>query len=53
VRVLRTSGDITLLAEGVKAGETVVTDGQLRLLPGAKAEPRQPSGAPVIAGKDA
>ena len=31
----------------LKAGETVVTDGQLRLLPGMKAEPRQPSGAPI------
>jgi multidrug efflux system membrane fusion protein len=47
VKVLRTDGDNTLLAAGVKAGETVVTDGQLRLLPGAKAEPRAPSGAPL------
>ena len=47
VKVLRTAGDLTLLSDGVKAGETVVTDGQLRLVPGAKAEPRLPSGAPV------
>ena len=47
VRVARTAGDFTLLTDGVKAGETVVTDGQLRLLPGAKAEPRAPSGAPL------
>jgi multidrug efflux system membrane fusion protein len=47
VKVTRADGDDTLLAEGVKPGEVVVTDGQLRLLPGMKAEPRQPSGAPV------
>ncbi|MEO6875148.1 MAG: efflux RND transporter periplasmic adaptor subunit [Opitutaceae bacterium] len=47
VTVTRTAGDSTLLAEGVKAGETVVTDGQLRLLPGTKVEVRQPSGAPL------
>jgi len=50
VQVVRTAGDFTLLASGVKAGETVVTDGQLRLLPGARAEPRQASGAPIVAG---
>lgn len=47
VKVTRADGDNTLLAEGVKPGEVVVTDGQLRLLPGMKAEPRQPNGAPV------
>lgn len=47
VKVTRTAGDDTLLAAGVAAGETVVTDGQLRLLPGMKAEPRQPSGAAI------
>ena len=47
VVVARPAGDNTLLAEGVKAGEVVVTDGQLRLLPGLKAEPRQASGAPL------
>jgi len=45
VKVARTAGDSTLLASGVRAGETVVTDGQLRLLPGMKAEPRSASGA--------
>jgi multidrug efflux system membrane fusion protein len=48
VKITRTSGDTTLLASGVKAGETVVTDGQLRLLPGMKAEPRAPSGASLV-----
>jgi len=47
VKVTRTDRDNTLLASGVKAGETVITDGQLRLLPGMKAEPRQLSGAPL------
>jgi membrane fusion protein, multidrug efflux system len=47
VKVARTMGDNTLIASGVKSGETVVTDGQLRLLPGLKAEPRALSGAPL------
>jgi membrane fusion protein, multidrug efflux system len=38
VHVLRSTGDMSLLADGVRAGETVVTDGQLRLVPGAKVE---------------
>jgi membrane fusion protein, multidrug efflux system len=40
VKLVRTAGDTTLLAEGVRAGETVVTDGHLRLTPGAKVEPK-------------
>jgi len=47
VTIARADRDNTLLAAGVKAGETVVTDGQLRLVPGAKAEPRALSGAPL------
>ncbi len=47
VKVLRNTGDQTLIAEGIKAGEVVVTDGQLRLLPGAKAEPKTISGEPI------
>jgi multidrug efflux system membrane fusion protein len=38
VKVVRTAGDMTLLAEGVRANETVVTDGHLRLTPGARIE---------------
>jgi multidrug efflux system membrane fusion protein len=45
VKVARTAGDNTLLTSGVNGGETVITDGQLRLLPGMKAEPRAASGA--------
>ena len=38
VKVIRSAGDTSLLADGVNPGETVVTDGQLRLVPGAKVE---------------
>jgi multidrug efflux system membrane fusion protein len=34
----RTIGDLVIVTEGLKPGETVVTDGQLRLVPGAKVE---------------
>ena len=40
-----------LLAEGVQAGEVVVTDGQLRLLPGMRAEAKGPPGAPSADSK--
>lgn len=36
VTVAWTEGDESVIASGLKAGETVVTDGQLRLTPGAK-----------------
>ena len=49
VKVARTAGDNTLLESGVKAGETVVTDGQLRLLPGMRAESRNLAGTPTVA----
>ncbi len=49
VKVARTAGDSTLLADGIKAGETVITDGQIRLLPGMKAEAHAPSGAATAA----
>jgi len=53
VKVARVDHDNTLIADGVKAGEVVVTDGQLRLLPGMKAEPRTPAGAPIAGGSAA
>jgi membrane fusion protein, multidrug efflux system len=37
-KVVRIAGDTTLLSEGVRVGETVVTDGHLRLTPGARVE---------------
>lgn len=36
VVVSRTAGSETVLKEGVKVGETIVTDGQLRLVPGSR-----------------
>jgi multidrug efflux system membrane fusion protein len=36
VEVARTAGQETILKQGVKPGETVVTDGQLRLVPGSR-----------------
>ena len=40
VTVGRITGDFTSIAAGIEAGETVVTDGQLRLVPGARVEAR-------------
>jgi len=45
VDVSRTVDETTLLSNGLKAGETVVTDGQLRLSPGARVVVRAPEGA--------
>ena len=36
VTVARSAGSETVLREGVKPGETIVTDGQLRLVPGSR-----------------
>jgi multidrug efflux system membrane fusion protein len=36
VVVARTAGSETVLSEGAKPGETIVTDGQLRLVPGSR-----------------
>jgi multidrug efflux system membrane fusion protein len=38
VQVSRTQGTMAVLANGIQAGESVVTEGQLRLRPGAKVE---------------
>jgi multidrug efflux system membrane fusion protein len=35
-------GDLTVITDGVQAGETVVTSGQLQLSPGMKVNPRAP-----------
>jgi len=40
VTVGRIVGDFTSIAAGIAAGETVVTDGQLRLVPGSKIDIR-------------
>ncbi len=36
VSVARTAGDESIVSDGVKPGETVVTDGQIRLTPGSR-----------------
>jgi multidrug efflux system membrane fusion protein len=36
VTIARTHGDESIVGSGVKAGETIVTDGQLRLVPGSR-----------------
>ena len=36
IQVSRTAGAETIVRSGVKAGETVVTEGQLRLIPGSR-----------------
>jgi multidrug efflux system membrane fusion protein len=41
VNVARTAGAETVIASGLKPGETVVTDGQLRLTPGARVTIRE------------
>src|ERR1043166_3295136 len=38
VTVARTSGDRSVIASGLQPGETVVTDGQLRLVPGSRVD---------------
>jgi len=45
VTVARIEGDESVLASGVKAGEVVVTDGHLRLTPGAQVASREPARA--------
>jgi multidrug efflux system membrane fusion protein len=44
VKVSRTRGTLTVVSAGVKPGERIVTDGQLRLAPGSKVEVKQTEG---------
>ena len=50
VTVAFTEGPDTVIAKGLAAGERVVIDGQLRLVPGAHVEIRTPA-APAPGGK--
>ena len=43
VTVARTAGKETVLKEGVRPGETIVIDGQLRLIPGSKVTVKTPA----------
>jgi membrane fusion protein, multidrug efflux system len=45
VTIDRTIGGDTVIASGVAAGERVVTDGQMRLIPGARVEVQKPAAA--------
>ena len=42
VTIARTQGDVSIVSQGLEPGETVVTDGQFRLSPGARVVVRQP-----------
>jgi multidrug efflux system membrane fusion protein len=53
VRVDRQQGDEMVIASGVSAGETVVTDGHLRLTPGARVVERGESAGGGRAGTSA
>ena len=43
VTIARTHGTLTVVARGLQPGERVVTDGQLRLSPGARVEIKSPA----------
>ena len=43
VTVARTRGAESVIASGVRAGESVVTDGHLRLVPGARISVKAPA----------
>ena len=47
VTVSRTQGPLAVVARGLQAGEQVVTEGQLRLAPGARVEIRKAEGKPA------
>jgi multidrug efflux system membrane fusion protein len=42
ITIERTYGEQTVIASGLVAGETIVTDGQLRLTPGSKVAIKSP-----------
>ncbi len=44
IEVERTVDDLAIVASGLRPGEPVVTDGQMRLSPGAKVQVRRPAG---------
>ncbi len=49
IEVQRTAGEKTIISSGISAGETVVTDGQLRLRPGSKIRAANEGGKPAQA----
>jgi len=51
VTVARAEGQETIIREGLKAGETVVTDGQLRLVPGSRVSIKSGPGGEARGGQ--
>lgn len=47
IEVMSNRRGVAAIGKGVESGETVVTDGQLRLTPGVKVQPKPPAAAPV------
>jgi multidrug efflux system membrane fusion protein len=47
VTVARTRGDESVMKTGVRPGETVVTDGQIRLVPGSRVSIKSGPGGPA------
>jgi multidrug efflux system membrane fusion protein len=45
VTVARSNGEEAVIKAGLKPGETVVTDGQLRLVPGSRINVKESTGA--------
>jgi multidrug efflux system membrane fusion protein len=52
VTVERLAGADAIIAKGIAAGETVITDGQVRVAPGGKVAPTRPDDAAHAAGGD-
>jgi membrane fusion protein, multidrug efflux system len=53
IKIARTQDDVDVVAEGLKGGETIVTDGALLLVDGAKVEVRTADSGNPGAGKGA
>lgn len=51
ITVERTDHDFAVVTHGLAAGETVVTDGQLRVVAGRPVDIKQPGGAPASGGE--
>jgi multidrug efflux system membrane fusion protein len=52
ITVERASGEDTVVTQGLTEGEVVVTDGQLRVIPGRLVEIKQPAGSAVSASPE-
>jgi membrane fusion protein, multidrug efflux system len=51
VTVERTARDVSVIGHGIEPGETVVTDGQFRLVPGARVMIKPPAGTAASTGR--